>query len=269
MKDTKVLHSLSDDELLRHLAELVHDSRRVEADLVAHIGEVDERKLFASKACSSMFAYCTEVLHLSEGESYLRIAAARAARRHPMLLEMLTDGRIHLSGIGKLAPHLTDVNCEEVLARATHKSKREIEELVAELMPRPDAPSTVRKLPARVEPTPPVQLRPDAVKNEMPPRPVLPPPAPPPPVVQPLALERYKMTFTASTELREKLERLQALMDDDLAAVIEAAVTEKIERLEAKRYAENEGATKKSRRDGHFGELAVHPCGGQTIGIRP
>ena len=46
------------------------------------------------------------------------------------------------------------------------------------------------------------------------------------------------MVFTASRELRDKLERLQSLMEEDLAAVIEAAVTEKLERLEAKRYAE-------------------------------
>jgi hypothetical protein len=44
--------------------------------------------------------------------------------------------------------------------------------------------------------------------------------------------------FTASAELQQKLERLQALMgskgrDGDLAAVIEQAVTEKLERLEA------------------------------------
>ncbi len=50
------------------------------------------------------------------------------------------------------------------------------------------------------------------------------------------------MQFTASAALREKLERLQALMrsqipDGDLAGVIEAAVTEKLERLEARRFA--------------------------------
>ena len=99
----------------------------------------------------SMFTYATEVLHLSEHEAYLRIAAARVARKYPMLLVMLGDGRLHLSGIGKLAPHLTEANCEEVLARAAHKSKREIEELVAELAPKPDVPASVRKLPTRPE----------------------------------------------------------------------------------------------------------------------
>jgi hypothetical protein len=45
-------------------------------------------------------------------------------------------------------------------------------------------------------------------------------------VVEPLRPERYRVQITASAELRDKLERLQALMGEDLAAVIEAAVTE-------------------------------------------
>ncbi len=185
-----------------------------------------------------MFAYCTEVLHLSEGEAYLRIGVARASRKFPILLAMLSDGRIHLSGIGKLVPHLTDSNWKDVLSRAAHKSKREIEELAAELAPKPDVPPSVRKLPERVEAAPVLyQLRPDVVKNEMPPT-IAPGVSSPPPVVQPLAPERYKVTFTASRELREKLERLQSLTHGDLAAVIESAVTEKLERIEAKRFAE-------------------------------
>ena len=96
-----------------------------------------------------MFAYCTEVLHLSEAEAYLRIAAARAAREHPLLLTLLADGRLHLTAIAKLAPHLTPENREDILNRAAHRSKREIEELVAELSPCPDAPAVMWKLPDR------------------------------------------------------------------------------------------------------------------------
>jgi hypothetical protein len=245
MKHTNTLQSLSDDELLHRLLELTQQSRRVEADLIAHIGEVDHRRLYARDACSSMFSYCVEVLNLSEAESYFRIAVARAARKHPGLLTMLGDGRLHLSGIATLAPHLTDENRESVLARATHKSKRQIEELVAELAPKPDVPSVIRKLPTPPQPAPPappgpaepvVQLFPERV--DVPARPSPPSPAPPP-VVEPLRPDRYRVQITASAELRDKLERLQALMGEDLAAVIETALTEKLEkleRLEAKRY---------------------------------
>ena len=68
-----------------------------------------------------MFRYCIHVLHLSEPEAYLRIVAARAARKHPVLLAMLADGRLHLSGIAKLAPHLTRENRDALLGRATHR----------------------------------------------------------------------------------------------------------------------------------------------------
>ncbi len=143
------LESIPDDELLRRLAEILHQSRRTESDLVAHIAEVDERKLYAREASPSMFAYCTDVLHLSEAEAYLRIAAARASRKHPVLLVMLADGRLHVTGIALLAPHLTRENRDELLERATHRSKRQIEELIAELQPRPDVPAMMRRLPEK------------------------------------------------------------------------------------------------------------------------
>jgi len=239
------LSKVSDDDLLRRLSELLQNSRRVEAELVAHIGEVDARRLYAREAAPSMFAYCTNVLNLSEHEAYLRIGVARASRAHPVLLEMLAEGRLNLSAIARLGPHLTEANRDTVLARAVGKSKQEIEALIAELAPKPDVPSMMRKLPGRqlsteLEPTP--VLVPERVT-------FLPTPAAAPtvtparrPVVEPLSPARYKIQFTASAELHDKLNRLRALMgttvpDGDLATIIEVAVTEKLERLEAKRFA--------------------------------
>ncbi len=149
---------ISDDELLRGLSKLLQESRRVESDLVAHIGEVEHRRLFVRYA-SSMFVYVTEFLHFSEHEAYLRIGVARAARKHPIVLEILRDGRLHLSGIARLAPLLTEANRESVLARASGMSKREIEELVAELSPKDDVPATIRKLPDCQEKTKPNRLQ--------------------------------------------------------------------------------------------------------------
>ncbi len=239
-------------------------SRRTEADLVAYIGEVDARRLYAREACSSMFTYATERLHLSEDEAYLRITAARAAREHPVLVEMLADGRLHLSGIALLARHLTAENRDAVLARAVNRSKRQIEELVADLAPQPDVPAVIRKLPDRSQPA--GQPVPDRVGGDERPiaaplfaAPVVPQaphistsvvPIPPRTAgtISPLAPARYKVQFTASAELRDKLDRLRALMrssvpDGDLAAIIDQAVTEKLERLEVRRF----GSTKAAR----------------------
>jgi len=162
------LASIPDDELLHRLSALIDRDRRLEADVVAHIAEVDSRRLYLGQGCSSMHAYATEVLHLSEAEAYLRITVARASRRFPLILAMLGDGRLHLSGIAKLAPKLTEENAEMLLARATHQSKREIEKLVAEVAPKPDVPERTRKLRTRASREPngdsaKVALRPDRV----------------------------------------------------------------------------------------------------------
>jgi hypothetical protein len=260
------LRDVPDDELLRRLDELVRQSRRVEADLVAHIGEVDERRLFAHQAFPSMFAYCTQALHLSEAEAYRRITVARAARTHAGLLAMLRDGRLHLTGMALLVPLLTPQDCDSILSRASHRSKREIEELVAELRPRLDVPSGMRKLPderrglvthemstaeSTVDPapSPTAELFPGTVGSSG----IAAPPSGPlpaesalprlrPAVVEALAPARYKVQFTATAQLRDKLERLKALMrtqvqDGDLGAIIELAVTQTLERLEARRLA--------------------------------
>ncbi len=272
MKEERPLQSIPDNDLLDRLSHLVGQSRRLESELVAHIAEVDERRLYAQKAFPSMFAYCTEVLHLSGAEAYLRITAARLSRKYPAVLTMLADGRLHLSGIAILAPHLTVENAE-TLQQAKHKSKRQIEELVAVLPPKDDVPTVIRRLPERgridvsvqaqqapaahahalwehptlalplgPEPGPTVdpghdsgfparQLRPDGVGSSSPTVPA------PPAVVQPLAPARYKVQFTANASLHAKLSRLQALMpDDDLATIIEKAITEKLERIEARRF---------------------------------
>ena len=73
---------------------------------------------------------------------------------------------------------------------------------------------------------------------------------PRPASIEPLAPARYKVQFTASAALKDKIERLQALMrpcvpDGDLAKIVEAAVTEKLERLEARRF----GRTSRRRKD--------------------
>src|SRR6187431_2217370 len=139
---------LSEHELLEHFENLVVRDRRTTAQLLVAIAEIDERKLWARHACSSMFVFCVERFHMSEQVTAKRLWAARTARRFPVIIEMIERGELHLSAIGLLAGHLTADNCRDVLQRARHKSSREIERLVAELAPRPDVVSRVRALPS-------------------------------------------------------------------------------------------------------------------------
>ena len=60
MREKPNLEAVSDDGLLRALSEILKTSRWAEADLVAHIAEIDARRLYAREAAPSMFAYCSE-----------------------------------------------------------------------------------------------------------------------------------------------------------------------------------------------------------------
>jgi hypothetical protein len=138
---------LADDELLRRLQLLASGERELTVDLVTHLAELDTRGLHLAQGYASLFSYCTAVLRLAEHAAYNRIEAARASRKYPAILDRLADGRLNLSTLRLLAPHLTSDNCEAVLGEAAGKSKREVEALVARLAPRPDVLASVRKLP--------------------------------------------------------------------------------------------------------------------------
>src|SRR5437762_9611285 len=138
---------LSDRHLLDETKRLASRERDVTAELIAHLAEIEERGLHRAAGFGSMFEYCREVLRLSEHAAYGRIEAARAARRFPVILEMLVDGSLNLTTVGLIGRHLTRDNYREVLAAAKGRSKSEVEELVARLHPQPDVPSSIRKLP--------------------------------------------------------------------------------------------------------------------------
>src|SRR2546421_1994677 len=99
-----MIERLSDEALLDATRALLKRACDVEADLLVHLGEIDERKLYLPRAHPSLFAFCVEELGFSEDAAYNRIFVARAARRLPALIEALRSGKVHLGGLRLLAP---------------------------------------------------------------------------------------------------------------------------------------------------------------------
>ena len=130
MRDYTLAH-LSDAVLLRELAVLAARDRETTAWLLAHIAEVDARKAYAPAGHASLFAYCVEELRFSEDAAYKRIQAARAARQFPILFQAVAEGRLHLTAVCLLAPHLTAQNVEALVEAATNRKKFEIEAALA------------------------------------------------------------------------------------------------------------------------------------------
>lgn len=138
---------LSDNQLLAEVHRLAGSERRATAAFIRSLMELDGRRLFLAEGYASLFTYCTQALHLAEGAAYNRIEAARAARRFPVILDALEDGSLTLTAVRLLAPHITPGNHGVVIASARHKTKGEIELLIAGLSPRPAPPTFIRKLP--------------------------------------------------------------------------------------------------------------------------
>ncbi len=245
---------LSNPELLARVTHLAEREREATASLIAHLAELDVRRLYLAEGCSSLFTYCTQVLHLSEHAAYGRIEAARAARRFPVVLERLAEGSVTLTAVGLLAAHLTRENHRELLDAARHTSKRQVEALVARLRPQPPVPSSVRRLPTAshtpAQPTAPA----DAAASSQPagdaqgvaslrlPSPALTPLPARPAVVVPLAPHRYKVQFTASAETYAKLRLAQDLLrhqipDGDLGTIVDRALTALLADLARKKFA--------------------------------
>ena len=278
---------IADAELITRLRRLVHADQTLTARLLLYLGEVDARKLYREQACASMFAYCVEELHMSESEAYLRIQAARLGRQYPLLVQLLAQGKLNLTAIKLLGPQLTADNHVQLLARASGKGKREIELLLAEIAPKPDVPSRMRKLPepccTRLMPTSvgagqAQQSTLDVTQSDPNRAPESPKPTPfvdanaasaertcdpnampfvleaprPRASTKPLSPGRYKLELTAGQALHDKLEQLQNLLrhqvpDGDLAVLVERAVDLLIDKTMRQRFAQTRAPKKKPR----------------------
>lgn len=235
------LSHLSDAELVARVKSLAARERDATAQLVAHLAELDTRDVHLRAGYGSLFGYCLDALALSEQEAYNRIAAARAARRFPVILELLAEGSVNLTTLRLLAPHLTPDNYRGVLESARGKRKSEVEEIVVRLLPLPDVPPSIRKLPGPKAASAPPPL--DAPAPVAPALPALPLPPPVRPAgVMPLAPDRYKVQLTIGGDTLEKLRLAKdmlrhAIPSGDDAAILDRALTALLADLARKKFA--------------------------------
>jgi hypothetical protein len=151
-------------------------------------------------------------------------------------MRCLEDGRV--SGLCLLSPHLTEDNAEKLLGEARGKTKRETEALVARHAPRPDVPTSIRKVLApRAKQAGAPKLAPGQVSLCKPLESVRPAPQAKA-TVEPLSAHRYHIRFTASATLKKKLDQAMELapMGTDVETIIERAVAAYVDTLVKKRF---------------------------------
>jgi hypothetical protein len=233
---------LSDDDLLIHLEQAATGRRTKDADLIALLSELARRKNHRGEGEGTVFKHCTQVLKLSAAATSNRLVAANAARRFPLILDLLDDGSINLTTVRVLAGVLTAENHAAILREASGKTKDECSEIKARLDPKPAVATTIQRLPVSAaipaaslfgnsgsEQSPtglttsaaPVATAASSVETRVT---GTPPPSRPRPVLEPLAPELYKVQFTVDKATYDRLRRIQDLMRREIptgdAAVI-------------------------------------------------
>jgi hypothetical protein len=221
-----MLRDVSNDELEASLGRLLGAGARLEARVVAHLAEVEARRLHLLIGCSSLYDYCRKRLSLSDYEAFVRIAAARVARKYPVVFGMLDRRELHLTAVCEVRDFLTSENHQALLDEISGKTKLQIREILRSRFPLADIPASLQKLPA----------------------------------FEPLAPGRYRLQLTLSAEQKEKLERARDLLSHanpsgDFAVVVERALDALLARLEQRRF----GGTRAlpARREPRTGEASA------------
>ena len=139
---------LCNETLLGQLSEVVTRDRVTTAEMLALIAEVDERKLYVPAGYAAMHLYCVHELRLSEDSAFKRIRAARAAKRFPTIFQAVADGRLNLSTVVLLTPHLTEQTADDLIAASANATKSEVEHLLVQRFPRTELIPMIEAIPA-------------------------------------------------------------------------------------------------------------------------
>jgi hypothetical protein len=243
------LEGLSTEELDRSAEKLVRAEKQNAALVIAHIAEISRRKGELERGYKNLFEYCTRRLHLSEGSVALRIQVANVSRRFPQILVALYENRMSLTVAGLLAPVLTESNVERLLADCAGMTRREAEEYLVALRPKPVFAPSIRQTPSRalegqlgwtssaeqqtaVSPaaTPPVH-------QTASPRPA---PRTSPTILEPARPDQFNFRFTADRKFKEKFERLAEVLGVEnplqhMAKILEQALDIALDKKDLKR----------------------------------
>ena len=99
---TTTVGALSDRELLRQISSLVRHERHLLGAVIDHLAEIDARRLYLQRGCSSLFDYAVRELGYSDPAAARRIGAVRLCADQPDARERLRDGSLTLSAAAEL-----------------------------------------------------------------------------------------------------------------------------------------------------------------------
>jgi len=152
-KVEKQIEKMHDIELVKNLKLKVGEEKKLVAEVLRYLEEVNRRRLFVEYGTPSMFKFCTRVLGYSEAEAALRLKAMRVTKVVPKALEKVQNNEVTLSGLASLQTFLAQnpaADGAQTLDLICGKSARETEKILGELSDNPPPRQLKINLPERV-----------------------------------------------------------------------------------------------------------------------
>jgi len=146
MNYTHFARNLDDQNLIASLKRTHSEERGLQCRCLAMIAEVERRMIFAEAGYPSLFQYLVTELGYSEASSLKRIQVSRLLSRFPQIFDLLHDGKVSMTVLMKLAPHIKQSNIRELLDHAIGKSVREVEKVIAGIAPETPKPDQIKTL---------------------------------------------------------------------------------------------------------------------------
>lgn len=115
--------NISDSELLKQMSALVQSERKLTAEIIEFIKEIDRRKLYISLGFTSLFDYMTRHLGYTPGSAQRRIDSARLLRDVPELKAQIQTGELNLSQLSAVARAVRE---KQKTASVSLEDKREL-----------------------------------------------------------------------------------------------------------------------------------------------
>ena len=188
------LTKVDDRALVAGIRAQVGTERQVVADFLLMLGEIDTRRLYANEGFEALYLYVV-ALGFTEAEAFGRIALARLLSKLAWLYDYIVDGRLTLTALRHLAPHLEEGHARHLVDRAVGLSVKEVDRLIAGLAkPRrvmAPAPLALTEVPGGEDVMQLSAVRPDKTRYVTP--------------------ERVEVKFSAREQVMSKFERVKAL----------------------------------------------------------
>ena len=151
------LKSVPETKLREDTKRLVNEERRIGLDVLHHLKEIDDRKLFAKWNYSSLYDYCQVELKYAGGSAHRRIASMKLLREIPHYESKLQDGSVNATTLSQVHGFLVQEKRQlgktysiekktELLKQIEDKSEKQTERLLVSLSPELARPEKERAI---------------------------------------------------------------------------------------------------------------------------